>query len=350
MKKNPFVSIIMPTFNSEKTIRMALESIKKQNYDRNSIEILVVDGRSEDKTKLIAEEYGCRFFDNYKIQQEYAKHIGILKAKGKFAIFLDSDEVLGNDTAIRDRIDILTNYPYIKVVQSGGYKKPDKYSAINDYINNFSDPITFFMNGISSESDLFIKSCKRKYKTFKDFSNFTEFEFRKNDVLPTVDMCAGNTIDLKYFKDLLKDSIKNDKIIPKIFYILIKNTNKTAILKNDFIIHYSADSYKKFLDKIKWRVVVNVHYKEIPGTGFSNREQFQPTWYKLKKYFFIPFAFSLIIPLLISIYHSMSRKKLILLIHFPLTVYTASIILHQYFLKLIGIKPILKPYGSEQKE
>jgi len=58
------VSVIMPTLNSEKTIRLSLESTRKQSYDQNLIEILVIDGGSTDKTREIAREYNCRILEN----------------------------------------------------------------------------------------------------------------------------------------------------------------------------------------------------------------------------------------------------------------------------------------------
>ncbi|MFH7873662.1 MAG: glycosyltransferase, partial [Candidatus Aenigmatarchaeota archaeon] len=48
----PLVSIIIPTYNSEKTLAKCLESIKNQSY--KNIEIIVVDRFSKDKTAEIA--------------------------------------------------------------------------------------------------------------------------------------------------------------------------------------------------------------------------------------------------------------------------------------------------------
>ena len=56
MENRPLVSVIMPTYNSGKTVRMSLESIKNQNFDKNLVEILVVDGGSVDNTIDIAKE------------------------------------------------------------------------------------------------------------------------------------------------------------------------------------------------------------------------------------------------------------------------------------------------------
>ena len=51
----PLISIITPSFNSEKTIRTTIESILKLTYP--SIEYIIVDGKSSDKTVETAESY-----------------------------------------------------------------------------------------------------------------------------------------------------------------------------------------------------------------------------------------------------------------------------------------------------
>ena len=46
MEKEIFFTIVMPTYNSERTIEKALKSIRDQKFDQNQIEILVIDGGS----------------------------------------------------------------------------------------------------------------------------------------------------------------------------------------------------------------------------------------------------------------------------------------------------------------
>ena len=48
MKNNPLVSVVIPTYNSEKTFVECIESIKNQTY--MNVEIIVVDNFSSDKT------------------------------------------------------------------------------------------------------------------------------------------------------------------------------------------------------------------------------------------------------------------------------------------------------------
>jgi glycosyltransferase involved in cell wall biosynthesis len=46
----PFVSIIVPCYNEQATIRLLLESIYRQDYPRDDMEVVIADGRSTDRT------------------------------------------------------------------------------------------------------------------------------------------------------------------------------------------------------------------------------------------------------------------------------------------------------------
>ncbi len=88
----PLVSIIIPTYNSEKTIVQCLKSIKNQTYP--NIEIIIVDGGSEDKTVEISKKMGALVYTVPGSKMSDATNFGIKKAKGKYIYRVDSDVVL----------------------------------------------------------------------------------------------------------------------------------------------------------------------------------------------------------------------------------------------------------------
>jgi succinoglycan biosynthesis protein ExoA len=51
MPNSPFVSIIVPCYNEETTIRHLLDSVLAQTYPRAQMELVVSDGMSTDHTK-----------------------------------------------------------------------------------------------------------------------------------------------------------------------------------------------------------------------------------------------------------------------------------------------------------
>ena len=343
---NKKISIVIPSFNSSATIYKTFESIKKQKYPKRLVEVLVIDGGSSDRTLVISRKYGYKVFNNPKRQQEYAKTIGLEKATGEVVMFLDSDEVLEQENALERSIDALVKNK-LAIVLATGYKRPANSSSINDYINFFSDPFAHFMYGTSSDWRTKILSWKNKYGNYIEKENLIIFSFPKNKSLPLVDMAAGTVINKKrILNDLDSKETNSQFFITKLFYLINKVDNRIGILKNSCVYHYSADSYLTFLNKIRWRVRVNIHYKNIPGTGFSNREDYQPFIFRIKKYLFLPYALTLLIPFFESIFFGLKYKKLSLLLHLPLTVYTAFVIIYEYLLLIVGIKPKIHTYGK----
>lgn len=89
----PFVSIIIPCRNEEKYIGKCLDSIISQDYSKDKLEVLVIDGMSEDRTKEIIKNYSSKFpfikiLDNPKKFTNFAFNIGIKEAKGEIIMLM----------------------------------------------------------------------------------------------------------------------------------------------------------------------------------------------------------------------------------------------------------------------
>ena len=92
MLSEPLVSIVIPTYNSEKTIAKCLESIKNQTY--KNIEIIVVDKYSKDKTVEIAKSYGAKVFVINAKERSEQKNFGVEQSRGKYIYIVDSDFIV----------------------------------------------------------------------------------------------------------------------------------------------------------------------------------------------------------------------------------------------------------------
>lgn len=90
MKSNPLVSVIVTTKNEEEYLRDCLESIREQKYPQKSIEIIIVDNNSRDKTKSIALEFTNRIF-NKGPERSAQRNFGAKKASGKYYMYVDAD-------------------------------------------------------------------------------------------------------------------------------------------------------------------------------------------------------------------------------------------------------------------
>ena len=90
--KNPLISVIIPTHNSEHTIEKCLTSLIAQSYPRENYEIIVVDDGSNDKTVKISKEIGVdKVIECNPCFQGKARNVGVEKSVGKFLAFIDSD-------------------------------------------------------------------------------------------------------------------------------------------------------------------------------------------------------------------------------------------------------------------
>lgn len=92
------VSIICPIYNEEKYIKECIESILNQNFPKERIEVLLIDGMSSDRTREIinkyCEEYSfIHLLDNPERAVSPALNIGINNSRGEFIIRLDAHAV-----------------------------------------------------------------------------------------------------------------------------------------------------------------------------------------------------------------------------------------------------------------
>lgn len=98
-----FLSIVIPTLNSEKTLGECLAAIRAQTLPRSAYEIVVADAGSSDGTLAVAHEYGVdTIVANPLKTGEAGKTAGIKAAKGDCIALIDSDNILlGADWLVR---------------------------------------------------------------------------------------------------------------------------------------------------------------------------------------------------------------------------------------------------------
>lgn len=89
------LSVICPIYNEEKYIGQFLDSLLQQDYPKDDLEILLVDGMSKDKTRDIVAGYTAqypfiRLIDNPDKIVPYAMNRGIEAAKGDIIMRLDA--------------------------------------------------------------------------------------------------------------------------------------------------------------------------------------------------------------------------------------------------------------------
>jgi glycosyltransferase involved in cell wall biosynthesis len=102
------ITILTVCYNNEKTIPETLNSVLNQTY--KNIEHIIVDGKSEDKTKFFLKKYPLKNKKIYSLKKNgvyNALNYGIKKATGDIIHILHADDILQSDNTISNVINII---------------------------------------------------------------------------------------------------------------------------------------------------------------------------------------------------------------------------------------------------
>ena len=105
----PLVTVVIPVKNGERFLVETIDTVLAQAYE--PIEIIVVDGRSDDNTANIAKSYpqiSCILQTGFGLWDGY--NVGLEAAKGKYIAFLSHDD-LWPTHKISTQVDYLTKHP-----------------------------------------------------------------------------------------------------------------------------------------------------------------------------------------------------------------------------------------------
>lgn len=337
------LSIIIATRNSNRTLPLVLRSVAKQTYPKKNIECLVVDGASTDGTIQTARKHRCRILRNPRIVPAWAKFIGYKEAKGKYLMYLDSDEVIERPDSIQRKVTAFNKFRGVHAVAGSGYVNPEGCSMLNRYINEFGDPFSFFIYRLSKDERFFLPAMQARYHAVQDTKDYSVFNFSNVAELPIFELVAmGSMIDREYVKKLFPAINKTPGFIPHMFYLMVSKGANIGIVKDDALVHYSATSVAGYLAKIRSRVISNVF---TPATeGFRGRSKLgsAPGY---KKYLFLPYAFTIVFPLWDALVLAVTRRHAGYILHVPLTLYTAVAILYYTLARTVGLTYKVKQYG-----
>ncbi|HTX78492.1 MAG TPA: glycosyltransferase [Longilinea sp.] len=110
MKK---VSIIVPCYNEEKTIRLLLDALWAQSYSRGEMEVIIADGMSTDGTRKVIAAFQQKFpdlkmrvVDNPKRNIPSGLNVALAAAEGEYVIRLDAHSIPDKEYVARSVNDL----------------------------------------------------------------------------------------------------------------------------------------------------------------------------------------------------------------------------------------------------
>lgn len=191
----PLVSIITVCYNSEKTLAKTIESVLNQTYD--SVEYLIVDGKSTDQTVRIAESYNQRFRQKgyvYKIISERDKGIydamnkGIQIATGELVGIINSDdwyEVNALEQVVKCYMETAFDmfYADIRIHKNG--TQIIKHSRLRNYVvsRDWNHPTTFLKRTVYDKFQYKLESIHDDWDLYLRIRNAGYHIEIRNEVL-----------------------------------------------------------------------------------------------------------------------------------------------------------------------
>ncbi len=157
--KMPTISIVIPAYNAESTIRETIESVQKQTF--SDFEVIIIDDGSTDKTVEIINNFDDERIKVFSYENggvSAARNRGISHANGEFIAFLDADDLWTPDKlelqlAVLEKYSeagVAYSWTYFmyeqrKVIKAGNpvYFKGDVYSnlLVENFLAHGSNPL-----------------------------------------------------------------------------------------------------------------------------------------------------------------------------------------------------------------
>lgn len=292
VKKNPFVTFIVPTYNASRYLDSCLGSIRKQDYPKKNYEIFVVDGGSTDDTLKIAKKYRARVIFNKVRDQETGKSLGIKKSKGSIVVLMDSDNEIVKTDWLRRMVRPLIEDPDLFGVESYYFFKK-KDNIVNKYsmLLHISDP---YSRMIAAN----LQKIKKK--------NYIEFTIPKGGSYP-----LGANGFLWNKKIIKKVGFYEPKFEESNFsyFAMEAGYRKFARIPGFGIYHYHVEGVSDFVKK---RLKI--------GNKFLNRkDEKRRTWLEgipvTKKFFSYVYCLTLIGPFVEGLYNFFETREVAWLLH-----------------------------------
>ena len=225
MATNPDVSVIIPMFNTEKYIRQCLISVLSQKLQ--NFEVIVVDDRSKDNSVAEVEKLIPHFDGRLKLIKREVnsgcagipRNDAIKLARGKYIVFLDSDDML-LPTTLRDyfeigeatRADVLHTEKVLIFQDDGREFKRDELVLAANETGDFVEKITFETKDLTER----IKRYHQKYFFWPPWGKCfrRDFLIKNNIEFPSTKMSEDMIFCFKCLA-LAKNYVR----IPQITYI-----------------------------------------------------------------------------------------------------------------------------------
>jgi hypothetical protein len=271
--------------------------------------------------------------------------------------FLDHDEMLSDPFSLSRKIQALRGGSERVLALSTGYQLNEGSKTSNHYASEFGDPASFFMYRFSALSSRRLRDLLSRYEICQEDEQYFvlgKCQSRRPALVEYVAM--GGVLDKSRFCKIFRGVEIDKNVLINGFSQIDFGCTKTrfVVMKNDHVIHETAESWAVVMRKIRWRTInflsdpYGISASGLRGRllGRSKNENFRS---------FIRLAlFGLYVVLVIpvaldSLVLSITRRKWGYLMHFVLSFYVLAVVCQSFALRQIKSSRLYRNYDGSSR-
>ena len=246
---NPLISIIMPAYNAEKFISIAVESVKAQTYE--NWELIIVDDLSTDKTPEMIDAFQSEkirvFHNSVNRKTSWTRNFAVNEAKGEWIAFLDADDAWEPDK-LEKQISLLNKENNAALLFTGSAFM-DETGTRKDYVLHVPQRIRYKelvkQNLISCSSVLIRKELVVKYP-FPEMKEIHEDFAVWLSVLKKIDCAYGVDEPLLIYRISSGSKSANKLKAAKMNWNTYRYTGISFVSSARYMISYTIRGLRKY--------------------------------------------------------------------------------------------------------
>ena len=179
------LSIIIINRNDSYNLNKCLRYLEEQNFPKNKLEILVIDGNSSDQSEEVSNLFdNVKFYNmGYESEMEARRYLGILKCKNEIISFIDTDNFVEDKDYLLHSIAPFYNEKYLLGAFSKWYFPSNQISLLDKYyaLIGGNDPIAYYLCRNDRVEFQFDKYPNVNTNVIKKTIDYDLVSFDKND-------------------------------------------------------------------------------------------------------------------------------------------------------------------------
>ena len=203
--ENQLISVVVPIYNVEKELERCVESLLKQTY--TNLEIILVDDGSTDRCPQICDEYLNEDGRVLVIHKKNgglsdARNEGLIKASGKYVMFVDSDDYLELDAceklceAMQEDIDFVVGV--IREINGEKISYQRHTNLDNNKIYNAREYIIKSIQANEWYAPAVLNLYRRKFLIKNNLFYKVGYNYEDQQMLPRLNLAADRIVYIDY--------------------------------------------------------------------------------------------------------------------------------------------------------